>query len=77
MVRIQRIEKALGLMFHSKTFTMPDGTKHILYRNQIGKGYYDARHHIDSVEARILLSATDDGNGNGGKMLQLLKAVLQ
>jgi hypothetical protein len=76
LVRIDRIERALHLTFHSKTFTMPDGRQVVLYRKQIEKGYRDAMAHVDSREAFIVLNAVDDGNGNGGKMLQLLKAVI-
>jgi hypothetical protein len=74
--RIDRIERALHVMFHSQTFTMPDGSKTVLYRRQVQKAYRDAMARIDSPEARIILNAVDDGIGNGGIMLQLLKAVL-
>jgi hypothetical protein len=63
-------------MFGSKTFTMPNGEQRILYRKQVHKAYQDAIHHIDSAEARIVLNAVDDDNGNGGKMLQLLRAII-
>ena len=76
LVRIGRIERALHAVFHSNTFTMPDGSQVILYRKQIQKAYSDAMNHVDSREARIVLNAVDDGKGNGAVMLQLLKAVL-
>jgi hypothetical protein len=64
-------------MFHSQVFTLADGSKKVLYRKQIQKAYQDAMAHIDSPEARIVLNAVDDGVGNGGKTLQLLKAIIQ
>jgi hypothetical protein len=75
-VRIDRIERALHLTFHSQTFTMPDGSQVIMYRKQVQKAYQDAMDRIDSREARVVLAAVDDGVGNFGKMLQLLKAVI-
>ena len=72
--RLERVERLFLAVMHPRVYVMRDGSQIVLSRQRSAKGFNNALNHIDSPEARIILAAVTDDNG--GKMLQLLRAVI-